>query len=345
MPKAKDAPAVGDVADVVVEQTPEEAKAAQLEGFVEADTSTATPAKTEKSAEEIAQEDAAATKAAEEARVAQEAEAAAAAQAEADKPVIAGYTAAQLTAALDKAKQYDGLKSSLDKVNGKFGSIEQRLAQMSEAKPANVQLTDEDVADLKEEYGPELAGALLKTLNKFGAKIGGAVKEEKSGQATPEDAQAKIEAAVKAAKAEVDAELASSKQELELRLLTREHKDWKSLVQGEPLKNADGTVQVDSKGRPIMGAKPEFTAWVKTLPEADQKKLETAWDADYLSETLTNYKKHIATQKAAADASAAAAKHKATPARVSAAVTSRGVPGSVAGKSALDEQKEGYASA
>ena len=114
MPQAKqeDAQVVSDVVD-----TPEQALAAQQEGFAEAVSSTPAPSKTEKSAEQITQEVEAAAKLEKEASEQ-------AKSAQAKMPILAGYTDEEVKSALDKAKQYDSLKTALDKVNGKFGGRE-----------------------------------------------------------------------------------------------------------------------------------------------------------------------------------------------------------------------------
>ena len=337
------------VDDVVSQDTPEQALAAQKDGFTEAETSTPVPATTEKSAEQIQNEAEASAKAEQEAETARVAAEAAEAAAKANTPVLAGYTEAQVKEMLERSKQFDNLQASLNKVNGKFGGIEQKLKELAESKSSGVQLTEDDVDDLKKEYGPELAAALLKTLNKFGAKLGSAAAPAKDTRTDAEKAAAElariseaVELARKEAKQEVETKLGAVERKTELKFLTREHKDWRTLIQGEPMKNPDGTVMADADGNPIMGLKPEFTAWVKTLPQAEQDKLNNSWDADFLSDKIGEYKKRITTQQAA---TAAVKKQQTTPARLAGAVTQKGVPGVVTVKTALEEQREGYLSA
>jgi hypothetical protein len=311
---------------VFTEQTPEQILASQKDGFEEAITSTASDTATEAAA--APNEDEVKAK-----KEADEAAAKAAADAEANKEVVPGYTSAALADALSKAQQFDSLKSSLDKVNGKFGSIEQTLKALQEAKATNtiIPMTEEDVEDLKKEYGPELAGALLKSFNKFLPKLGGAKPAEQA--ATPDDAaavQAKLDAAVAAASNGVDEKLTKTTQNLELKLLNMQHKDWKSLVRS-----------VDASGKDV-GFNPDFLTWTAKLPAQDQDTLLNTWDADFLSEKLTAYKQHLTAQEAA---KAASAKRGNVPGKMKAALTPSGVTGEAAVKSALDEQKEGYASA
>lgn len=53
----------------------------------------------------------------------------------------------------------------------------------------------------------------------------------------------------------------------EMRALKRVHPDWQEVSQSD-----------------------DFKAWVPTLPEAEQQKLATSWDSDFLADTLTKFK-------------------------------------------------------
>jgi hypothetical protein len=332
MPKANETDEV-----VVVEQTPAEALASQKEGFSEAGSSTSLPAPTEKSAEQI-QADADAVKqeaekvalAAEQAVTAEAARVAA--EAASKQP---GITQEQLDAYVKTA-----IRSHFDKVNGKVGSIEQTLKELQANKSAGVQLTEEDVADLKTEYGDELAGALLKTLNKFGAKIGAgkpltaeekAAAELKAADELRAAEQAKIDDAVKASKTEAEKLLITTKQELELKMLNITHKGWRKLIQ-----------VADATGK-FTGYTPDFATWLALQPKADQDKLQNAWDADFLSDKIGEFKDHLKTKAAEAEAKG---KKTSTPGRLAAAVPAKSSPGSPtpSQKTALQEQQEGYAS-
>jgi hypothetical protein len=304
---------------VFTEQTVEEALASQKDGFTEAVTSSPVVSATEAASITQAAEDKAKEEAEAAAKVAEE---------EASREVVPGFTAAALADALGKAKQFDSLKSSLDKVNGKFGSIEQTLKALQEAKTNNtvVQMTAEDVKDLEDEYGPELAGALLKSFNKFLPKMHGG-EAKPAAVDTAADA-AKIQAAIDAARVEVDEKLSKTTQNLELKLLNTQHKDWKKIVRA-----------VDASGKDT-GFNPEFLKWSATLPAEQQDLLLNTWDADFLSEKLTDFKGHLAAQEAAKKVTKNVSSNK-----LKAAITPQGVTGEAATRSALDEQKEGYASA
>jgi hypothetical protein len=328
MPKANETDEV-----VVVEQTPAEALASQKEGFSEAGSSTSLPAPTEKSAEQI-QADADAVKQ------------------EAEKVALAAEQAATAEAArvaVEAASKQPGItqeqldayfKQAIKSVYGKVGGLEQTIKELQANKSAGVQLTEEDVADLKTEYGDELAGALLKTLNKFGAKIGAgkpltaeekAAAELKAADELRAAEQAKIDDAVKASKTEAEKLLITTKQELELKMLNITHKGWRKLIQ-----------VADATGK-FTGYTPDFATWLATQSKADQDKLQNAWDADFLSDKIGEFKDHLKTKAAEAEAKG---KKTSTPGRLAAAVPAKSSPGSPtpSQKTALQEQQEGYAS-
>lgn len=335
------------------EPTAEEVAAALAEqkaGFTEAATTTI-PTKTEtaqaaevtQAAELKAKEESEAAEA--EAKAAQEAEAAAKAEAEAkaNKPVIGGYTEAQVTELLAKAAQSDKLQGELNKVFGKLGGYEQKLKELADARGTPAQMTAEDVAEYAQEYGQEAADALLKIMNRFATKQGGATVADPAKAAAP-----KVEEVIANLKTEFATELATStgkvKEELtktmNQQVLDLTHKDWPQLVRA-----------YDATGKDV-GLNPKFQAWVATLEQADQDKLLNGYDAKFVSGKLTVYKEHLATVEADAKKAAEAAKLAAekaakghTPNRLQAAVIPKGIPSQPIQKSALDEQREGYLSA
>jgi len=310
--------------EVVPTITPEEALAAQMEGFSGADT-TPEPAQTAEAAAQAVTDDAAAKEAQEKA----EAETKAAeAAAQAAKPVIAGYTEAQITELLKKAEQYDSVRGELSKVYGKFGSIQQALDKLSANQTTGIALTEEDVAELEKEYSPEFAKAMLGVLNKFGSKLGGKAPKQDDGKPAAE--------VVDTAK-EIEDRLAKATQKLELKMLNREHKDWRTVVRVQDAAGNDA------------GFNPAFVKWSENLTDADREKLYNSWDFEFLSDKIGAYKEHLkaeadAKAKAEADAKEAASKRQVrhTPHRLETAAQQQGVSGSVTTKSALQEQLEGY---
>lgn len=318
---SKDAAVEEVVDEVVVQETPEQILAAQKDGFTEANTATAVPSATEKSAEQIQADEEA--KAADEVRAAETA-----AAAKASKTVVEP-TAAEVEELRQKAGQYEAVQEALNKVHGKFGSVEAQLKKLLEAKPANIALTEEDVADLTKEYGAELSGALLKTLNKFGAKLGATAATDNKTVVVDEKAD------VAAIKEEFEAKRTEDQRATELKLLNIKHGDWRKFVRS-----------YDAAGKDV-GVKPEFMAWVNTLPAADKAKTLDGWDAEFLSDKIGEYKTHLVAQATALKAQQDAAEKKpgVVPKRLKTAIVAPSIPGTITTKSALDEQREGFKSA
>ncbi len=97
---------------------------------------------------------------------------------------------------------------------------------------------------------------------------------------------------------------------VERRLLTRDHKDWESIV-----------------------GSPDFLSWKNNvLPADDSTRLDTVWDADFISAKFTEFK----AWKAAQAAAAVAQQNKKN--RLDNAVTPRGVPRQ--GTSSLSDDDE-----
>lgn len=294
-------------AEAESELTPEQILAAQKEGFDEAlstsrQVEAAPVVATEPEPEEHPEEPEA------EARPAQ-------------NLIDAGWTPEKLEELAKKAEKSDRLQADLNKAFGKLGSIEHTLKQYSESAQGR-ELTEEDVSDLKAEYGEEMAAAMLKTLKKVVSK--GAPKSEQPA----EDNEGRIRAAV--------AETADSlRKENDKILLSLVHEDWREV-----------TGVYDENGK-WLSWQPKFAEWMKTLPQDEQDKLFSGWDVTFVSKKITAYKKHTEEQAKAAEeaekkAKAEAEARKATPSRIKAAVAPKGGTVAHTQKSDLDWQREGY---
>ena len=191
----------------------------------------------------------------------------------------------------------------------------------SEAKAGGVVLTDEDVADLKEEYGPEMATAMLKILNKMGQKIG-AVSPALAEAKAQEEKQAALEAAEAKRVTEQNARLATE-QQAGLEQLKADHPDWKSVVRTANDKDF----------------KPEFLAWAEKLTPADKRKLFNSWDMDFLSNKIQEYKVYLAAAVKPITTS------KTVPNRLATATpATKSVASAAVTRTALDDQLDGYRS-
>jgi len=320
--------------------TAAEALAAQREGFDEAaQLTTQTPAATTQAAPT---QDEVHAKAKSDKEAAAQVETEAKAKAKADEEAKAaelnkaGYTKTEVETMLKK--QADELRAEnsreLSKAFGKFGSLEQQVKALSE-KAVGVQLTDEDVADIKAEYGPELAASLMKTLNKAFTKTAIAAK---SAAAAPVVDTAAIEALETKYKADIEQAVGTTKtamtKEFETKLLSLTHPDWKDVT---------GIFDKDGVWKSWQ---PGFKSWMDALPEADQKKIVSGCDAGFVSQKLTEYKAFGKTKADVAATQQQSGEGKKVPTRMAQGVqpTTQQVT-ATSTKSALDYQREGYASA
>lgn len=163
---------------------------------------------------------------------------------------------------------------------GKIGGIERRLQELNSG--AQVEISQEDIDALRDDF-PPLAAALEK-VRSLRALPGGMDPDKLESMVT--ERVSKVE------------------QRLELRLLAKDHPDWK---------------QVDSS--------PDFQAWVAAQPDEFKVKLAEAsqtYDSETVSAAMTRFKQSRRTAAPAPDPASARRS------RMSAAVTPRGVGGPAA---------------
>ena len=168
---------------------------------------------------------------------------------------------------------------------GKIGGIERTLQQLNSG--AQVEISQEDIDALKDDF-PPLAAALEKVRN-LRALPGGGVDQEQIASLVAE-------------------KVSAVEQRFELRLLSKDHPDWK---------------QID--------ADPAFAQWVAAQPDEFKQTLAHAsqsYDSAVVSNAMTMFKQSRRTAPAPAADPASARRS-----RMSAAVTPRGTSGASAGDS------------
>ena len=168
---------------------------------------------------------------------------------------------------------------------GKIGGIERTLQQLNSG--AQVEISQEDIDALKDDF-PPLAAALEKVRN-LRALPGGGVDQEQIASLVAE-------------------KVSAVEQKFELRLLSKDHPDWK---------------QID--------ADPAFAQWVAAQPDEFKQTLAHAsqsYDSAVVSNAMTMFKQSRRTAPAPAADPASARRS-----RMSAAVTPRGTSGASAGDS------------
>jgi hypothetical protein len=169
---------------------------------------------------------------------------------------------------------------------GKIGGIERTLQQLNSG--AQVDISQEDIDALKDDF-PPLAAALEKVRN-LRALPGGGLDQEQLASLVAE-------------------KVSAVEQKFELRLLSKDHPDWK---------------QID--------ADPAFAQWVAAQPDEFKQNLTQAsqsYDSSVVSDAMSKFKQ----SRKAAPANPAADPASARRSRMSAAVTPRGTGGTAAGDS------------
>lgn len=169
---------------------------------------------------------------------------------------------------------------------GKIGGIERTIKSLTDG--AQVDISQEDIDALRDDF-PPLAAALEKVRN-MRALPGAGVDQEQ------------IESLL-------NTRVSAVEQKFELRLLAKDHPDWK---------------QVD--------ADPAFAQWVAAQPDEFKQTLaqaSQAYDSSVVSDAMSKFKQ----SRKAAPANPAADPASARRSRMSAAVTPRGSGGGAAGDS------------
>ena len=176
---------------------------------------------------------------------------------------------------------------------GKIGGIERTIKSLTDG--AQVEISQEDIDALKDDF-PPLAAALEK-VRSLRALPGGGVDQEQIASLVAE-------------------KVSAVEQKFELRLLSKDHPDWK---------------QID--------ADPAFAQWVAAQPDEFKQTLAHAsqsYDSAVVSNAMTKFKQSRRTAPSPAADPASARRS-----RMSAAVTPRGTGGTAAGDS-TDPFLSGY---
>jgi len=163
-----------------------------------------------------------------------------------------------------------------DTAFGRLGSLEQALRELR-TSAAGQPVADEDLAQLAAEY-PDLAELSI-------------FKKLRTGNAAPGLDEAQIaplvDQRVSKAREEITAE---SERKFEMRLLQRDHPDWRA------------TVGISDDGKAV---ETPYREWLRAQPAEYQQKVGSAWNADIVGESITKFKNHAKTEaarKAAAEA-------------------------------------------
>ena len=223
----------------------------------------------------------------------------------------------------------DSLKQGLDKLAGRFGEVNRFIQQLRKS--------DADT--------PEGAAA-HRAAEKLERKLSMQTLRERGYEDVAEAVEADLahlvgSIAPKQDSAEVEA-LRKQVQKQELRELNRAHPQWQKDIFATD--EAGKFVVNDQNERQFS---PVFAEWMATKPEDFRAKFLGAWDADFVSEGMTEFKQ-FRESKAPASAAPAASPAPAAPAsraaskqaRLAAAVVPVGSPAAPAGTPQIDEDAD-----
>lgn len=193
-------------------------------------------------------------------------------------PKYVRITEADLNLFKQNAIDFSSLKQSVEKqlgtAFGKMGGFERTLREMQSANPAGatVKLPKSIVAKIEKEFSPELAEIMFEALEGAAQHMRGTGHEPSTDKpavaaiadpASAQDVESKVEARV----------IAMQKEALEDR-----YPDWRRVI---------GAVDI-SKGQEPDPNHP-FRKWVGTLPEADQRKINSTNSADVVARFIERF--------------------------------------------------------
>lgn len=167
------------------------------------------------------------------------------------------------------------LRKTVDSTNGRIGSIQQTLKEVSAKAAAGIRPSFDQMEELEEEL-PEIAAILKRTLERsFG--VGNATEPGSEGDPTASGADAPGAAVVDPLESP---QVRAILREKELAIVDATHKGWRQLP-----------------------ATAEWQVWQQQLPPTAQHVLATATDSATLNDALDDFKDWAAKRKAAASVS------------------------------------------
>jgi hypothetical protein len=226
-----------------------------------------------------------------------------------EAPKLAQITEEQFQHLLARATAIDEIKAAQEKqfgtAFGKIGGIERLINQLQAAAPAGqpIELTEDDFDELRADF-PDLAAMQVKGFNKALARANARVGSPVTTPGIdPEILEQRIQERLAPEIQKVRDEAMAKITDLSMRQF---HPDWKQVA-----------------------TQPEFAAWQKTLPAAEQEALASSNDPEFVSS-------HISKFKASLKTAASQAK------RFEQAVTPRGTGGHAPGPDEDDEFSAGF---
>lgn len=157
--------------------------------------------------------------------------------------LIAGYTEEQIK---ELVTTVEALKQRESKIFGSMGSLKQSIESLRSTPQAQaLNLSPDKFKRLSADY-PELAALLAEDLS--GMSVGSSVNTEQFDE-------------------RIKTSLDQTSKAFEQKLLTVQHRDWKTVTQSQ-----------------------DFIGWKETLPPEEKAELDVSWDAEYIGAKLTEFK-------------------------------------------------------
>lgn len=178
---------------------------------------------------------------------------------EEEQPRYAQITEDEYRRLMEAADTVSKLGHLQDKAFGKIGGIERYLQQLQSQTPAGVDISEDDVKDLADEY-PELGALQLKVLQ----KVAGKLKGTGIGGINSEQVDVLIQQRLSDAKENVKAEM---RRELAEETLDDLQPDWRAVRDSEA-----------------------FRAWLSGQPEPYQQKAATSLSPSYAAKVIGEFK-------------------------------------------------------
>lgn len=161
---------------------------------------------------------------------------------------------------------------------GKIGGIERVIKQLQEATPQGeaVEITDDDFAELREEY-PDLADLQLKGLQRIASKLRG------TGSAQMDEGRIREFIAPTISQAS-DYAVERAKAEIAEETLAETHPQWRDVI-----------------GNPEQPT--EYRKWLATQPHEYQERVNNSYSPVVIGRSLDKFNEHQASLKKKADSS------------------------------------------
>lgn len=175
-----------------------------------------------------------------------------------EETLLAGLNEEQIKNLFNKVGTVDELNGRIEKVFSKLGEFNRTIGELKQhaQSSSGVKLSADKLKRLSSEF-PEMAQMIAEDLSEALQGAGGS----QAPAFDPSQVDQLVSDRLSAVEKKIN-------EEMEKRWLKRQHRDWESVVQSD-----------------------DFNLWKdNVLPKDEADQLNGSWDADYISEKLTDFK-------------------------------------------------------